>query len=59
MKTFEEMEKENIKQYPYLVYHEDAEGEPPVFATWKEALAAQKKWNKEVPGHKALKRKAL
>jgi hypothetical protein len=37
----------------YEVWHPDAELAPPIFAAWKEALAAQKEWNKEVPGHRA------
>ena len=37
----------------YEVYHPDGEGPAPKFATWKEALQAQKTWNQKIPGHKA------
>ena len=57
MKTFEEMEKDDIKANPYSVVHDEALGRPLVFKTWVEALQAQKEWNKEVQGHKAIKRK--
>lgn len=39
----------------YEVYHPEGRGAPPRFKTWAEALAAQKKWNKEISGHKARK----
>lgn len=56
-KTNEQLEREANIKFPYMVYHPDAEGEPPKFATWKEALAAQVKWNKECPGHVAFRRR--
>ena len=59
METYEEMHKRELKEFPYTVWHEDADPNeiPPLFRTWKEALAAQKEWNKDVPGHRARKRK--
>lgn len=40
---------------PYEVRHPDGDLPHPQFDTWQQALAAQKEWNKEVPGHKARK----
>lgn len=58
VETYEEMAKRHKQEYPYTVYHEDADPNeiPPYFKTWGEALAAQKEWNKEVSGHRARKR---
>ena len=39
----------------YEVTHPDGDMPHPTFETWIEALAAQKEWNKDVPGHKARK----
>lgn len=48
------------QQDPYEVIHPDSEvNYTPKFATWKEALTAQKKWNRELSGHKARKRRFL
>ncbi len=59
MHTFEELERRDIAERPYMVVCDDAEaaGPPPTFKTWDEALAAQKRWNKDFPGHRAMKRK--
>ena len=43
----------------YTPLNEDGEGPTPKFKTWKEALTAQKEWNKKCPGHVARKRKKL
>lgn len=40
---------------PYEVRHPEGEPPHPQFNTWSEALAAQKKWNIDCPGHKARK----
>jgi hypothetical protein len=57
VKSFEQMYRDEIKEYPYTVYHPDGEGQPPIFKTWREALQAQKEWNEDIPGHKAMKRR--
>tara|TARA_B100002049_G_scaffold218354_1_gene185443 strand:- start:193 stop:384 length:192 start_codon:yes stop_codon:yes gene_type:complete len=54
-------EGEELAAFPYTVVHEEMSpadvGVPqPKFKTWGEALAAQVKWNKDVPGHKAVRR---
>lgn len=48
----------DIKEYPYTVYHDEAEGPSPKFRTWGEALAKQVERNKDCPGHQARKRRA-
>lgn len=60
-KTYEELERDDIKKYPYAIYHpDDDETYPrPKFSTWREALDQQKQWNKELPGHRAYKRRVL
>lgn len=40
---------------PYEVRHPDGDPPHPQFDTWREAINAQVKWNKECPGHKARK----
>ena len=50
--------KPNIEEYPYLVYHPDGEEwQCPKFKTFQAARQAAKKWNKDVPGHVARRRK--
>jgi len=39
----------------YEVIHPEGPAPHPSFKTWVEALAAQKEWNKEMPGHRARK----
>lgn len=52
-------EREALAARPYEVRHPDAESGAPTFATWEEAVSAQVKWNKEIPGHRAGKRRSL
>lgn len=56
-KSFEQMWREEFAEYPYTVYHPEAEGPEPRFKTWREALQKQKEWNTDCPGHKAMKRR--
>jgi len=39
----------------YEVRHPDGHPPHPTFKTWNEAVSAQKKWNKDYPGHRARK----
>ena len=39
----------------YEVRHPDGDLPHPTFKTWQEAVAAQKQWNKDCPGHRARK----
>lgn len=48
--------REEIAKRPYEVWHPDAEGPTPKFATWFDALTHQVKWNRELPGHVARRR---
>ncbi len=46
----------SISELPYEVYHPEGDEYgllPPRFATWKDAQEAQKRFNKELPGHVA------
>ena len=54
----EDLVRADIKEFPYTVYHDEAEGPSPKFRTWGEALAKQVEWNKGCPGHQARKRRA-
>jgi len=54
-----ERERQDMMIYPYEVHHPESEHMPPKFRTWASALAAQKMWNTQVPGHKARKRKPI
>jgi len=48
----------DISEYPYLVYHPDGdEYQCPKFKTLQAARHAAKKWNIDVPGHVARRRK--
>lgn len=63
LKTYQELEREDIAKYPYIVVHPESESEyyrqKQKFSSWREALAAQKQWNKDYPGHVARKRAAV
>jgi hypothetical protein len=56
---FEQLYERELAEFPYEVVFVDDESETasPKFRTWKEALDAQVKWNKELSGHRARKRK--
>ncbi len=55
--SFEEMERQDIAERPYEVFHPWAETMGPKFKTWPEARSAAKDWNRECPGHVARKRR--
>ncbi len=61
MSAFEEIERQDIALYPYEVWHPEGReltgSAPPKFSTWPEALAKQKEWNSDFPGHIARKRR--
>jgi hypothetical protein len=53
----EEWDWQAFVSEPYEVYHPDSEDGTAKCKTWEEALAKQKEWNKECPGHVARRRK--
>jgi hypothetical protein len=57
--SFEEIERADLIERPYEVWHPDGEGSTPKFATWGDAIASQKKWNADCPGHVARKRRCF
>jgi len=56
LSTISRLYQEEHNEYPYEVTHPDGEVSPPKFRTWREALDAARKWNTDVPGHRARKR---
>lgn len=38
--------------HPYVVFHPDAESDPPRFWTMREAYLAAIEWNRDFPGHR-------
>ena len=56
---FEQLYERDVLEFPYEVEYlgDESDAIPPKFKTWKEALDAQVKWNKELSGHRARKRK--
>jgi len=47
---------DDLRAFPYEVWHPEGEGRPPRFRTWREARAKQVEWNRDVSGHRARKR---
>jgi len=44
-------------EYPFEVFHPDSECNSRKFKTWSEAIAAQVKWNRDIKGHIARRRR--
>ena len=53
------VEVDDKKEFPYEVYRPDARAIPAKFKTWPQAAKWRNRWNKQIAGFRARKRREI